>query len=242
LPNGQEQSGIYALAFRLLDAVSMFGVLFAGLLLPIFARMLKKKEELGSMVQFSFLLLFVPAIIISFSSIFYDHQIMSLLYSKNIELTKESIELSASILRLLMVSFLGIATTYIFGTLLTANGSIRQLNFMAVVGMFLNIGLNLILIPHLQALGSAWASLATQVFTALAQTLLAVSILKLKINYRLIGKLILFIGFVLIIGYSSRMLGSWVLGYSLMIGVSALFAFSVRLINLRALAEIIQNK
>jgi O-antigen/teichoic acid export membrane protein len=38
---GKEQAGIYAQAFRLLDAVSMFGVLVAGLLLPIFAKMLK---------------------------------------------------------------------------------------------------------------------------------------------------------------------------------------------------------
>jgi len=83
-------------------------------------------------------------------------------------------EISASILRLLMVSFLGIATTYIFGTLLTANGSISQLNQMAAAGMILNIGLNLLLIPQMQALGSAWASLITQPLTALAQTLLAV--------------------------------------------------------------------
>ena len=134
------------------------GCCLPGLLLPIFARMIKQKEDIGPMVQFSFLLLFVPAIIISLSSGFYDHEIMVLLnYSHT--------ELSASILRLLMVSFLGIATTYIFGTLLTANGSIRQLNWMAVTGMGLNIVLNLILIPRIESLGSAWASLATQIFT-----------------------------------------------------------------------------
>jgi len=193
LTNGKEQAGIYAHAFRLLDAASMFGVLFAGLLLPIFARMIKQKEEIGSMVQFSFLLLFVPALVLSISSGFYDLEIMTLLkYSHP--------ELSASIFRLLMVSFLGIATTYIFGTLLTANGSIRQLNWMALVGMGINVGLNLILIPEMQAYGSAWASLATQLFTALAQTILAVIFLKLTINYRVIGKLVLFVAFVFLAG------------------------------------------
>ena len=235
LINGKEQAGIYAHAFRLLDAVSMFGVLFAGLLLPIFARMIKQKEGIGSMVQFSFLLLFVPAIVISISSGFYDIEIMDLLYDSNIEL-------SAAILQILMVSFLGIATTYIFGSLLTANGSIRQLNWMAGIGMVINIGLNLILIPHFEALGSAWASLVTQTFTALAQVILAVSILKLRINYRLIGKLFLFVGFVFFAGYLSRQIGNWVLGYSVMIMASALFAFLTRLIHLKALAEIIQNK
>lgn len=235
LDNGKEQAGIYAHAFRLLDAVSMFGVLFAGLLLPIFARMIKQKEEIGSMVQFSFLLLFVPAIIISFSSGFYDHEIMLLLnYSHS--------ELSASIFRLLMISFLGIATTYIFGTLLTANGSIRQLNQMAVIGMCLNIGLNIVLIPQIQALGSAWASLATQIFTALAQTILAVVILKLRINYRLIFKLALFAGFVFLAGLFSRKINTWYLGYGVMVISSAVFAFAIRLINLKALSEIIRDE
>ena len=235
LPDGKEQAGIYAHAFRLFDAASMFGVLFAGLLLPIFARMIQQKEEIGSMVQFSFLLLFVPAIVLSMSSGFYDLEIMSLMrYSHP--------ELSASIFRLLMVSFLGIATTYIFGTLLTANGSIRQLNWMALAGMGINVGLNLILIPHMQAYGSAWASLATQLFTALAQTILAVIFLKLNINYRVIGKLVLFVAFVFLAGTLSKQISNWVLGYFVMISVSALFAFLIRLINLKALTQIIQNK
>ncbi|MFY9150666.1 MAG: oligosaccharide flippase family protein [Prolixibacteraceae bacterium] len=234
LSNGKEQAGIYAHAFRLLDAVSNFGVLFAGLLLPIFARMLKQKDDIGSMVQFSFLLLFVPAIIISFSSGFYDHQIMILLNYSNSEL-------SASIFRILMISFLGVATTYIFGTLLTANGSIRQLNWMALAGMAINVGLNLILIPQMQALGSAWASLSTQLFTAAAQTILAVIILKLKINYRILGKLILFVVFVFLAGYLSKQIDNWIFGYTLMIGSSVLFAFFTRLINLKALVSIIRN-
>jgi len=235
LPDGKEQAGIYAHAFRLLDAFSMFGVLFAGLLLPIFARMIKQKEEIGSMVQFSFMLLFVPALVISLSSGFYDLEIMKLLkYSHP--------ELSASIFRLLMISFLGIATTYIFGTLLTANGSIRQLNYMALVGMGINIGLNFLLIPQMQALGSAWASLATQLFTALAQTILAVTFLKLTINYRVIGKLVLFLAFAFLAGMVSKQVNNWYIGYFAMITGCMLFAFLIRLIHLKALSEIIQNK
>jgi len=113
---------------------------------------------------------------------------------------------------------------------------------MALAGMVINVGLNIILIPQMQALGSAWASLVTQLFTALAQTLLAVYFLKLNINYWLIGKLILFVGFVFLAGYLSEQIDNWVIGYFFMISVSALFAFLSRLINLKALLEIIQNK
>ena len=50
LDDGDTQAGIYAQGFRILDAVNMFALLFAGLLLPIFARLLKKKEDVGEMM------------------------------------------------------------------------------------------------------------------------------------------------------------------------------------------------
>ena len=108
--------------------------------------------------------------------------------------------------------------------------------------MIINIGLNFILIPHFQALGSAWTSLVTQLFTALAQTILAVVILKLTINYRIIGKLILFIVFVFLTGYLSKIINTWYIGYGIMIISSILYAFITRLINLKAMIQIIRNE
>jgi len=235
LPNGKEQAGIYYQAFRLLDAVAMFGFLFAGLLLPIFARMIKKKLEIGSMIQISFLLLFVPSIIISISSGFYNHEIMKLLYHN-------STEISAIIFRLLMISFLGIAITYIFGTLLTANGSIRQLNWIAMTGMILNVGLNFLLIPKMHAIGSAWASLITQIFTGLSQLILATIIFKLAINYLVMARLFAFTAFVFLAGMLSKEVGTWYMGYILMILSSIIFAFLIKLINLKALIDIVRNE
>lgn len=231
-PFGKEQAGIYANAFRLLEAVTMFGFLFAGLLLPIFSRMIKQNENIAQMLKLSFLLIIVPAIVIGISSNFYDQQIMSLLY-------RENIEQSSPIFSLLMISFISISTTYIFGTLLTANGSLRQLNQMAAAGMVLNIVLNLILIPKIYALGSAWSSLFTQSFTALCQVLIAVRIFKLKMNYRLLLKLAVFIAFTVAVGMVFQHFDSWVTGYLLMIAVSFAFAFAIRLINLKALLGVI---
>jgi O-antigen/teichoic acid export membrane protein len=235
LPNGKEQAGIYAHAFRLLDAFSMMGLLFSGLLLPIFARMIKQKDDIASMVRFSYLLIIVPAIIIAFASCCYNLQIMQLLnYSHP--------ELSASIFSILMLGFTGIATTYIFGTLLTANGSIKQLNQMALSGMALNITMNLILIPRIQALGSAYASLTTQLFTAIAQAVIAKQIFRLNFNFRLIGKIILFAVFTVVAGLLSKQISSWQWGFIAMISASVLFAFAIRLFNLKALVLIIRNE
>lgn len=232
-PIGKEQAGIYAKAFRLLDAVSMFGVLFAGLLLPIFAKMIKQKENVGSMVKLSYTLLIVPAIIIAVSSIYYNKEIMGVLYTSNIEH-------SSGILGILMTGFIGIATTYIFGTLLTANGSMKQLNIMAFCGMVLNIVLNLVLIPRFMAFGSAFASLSTQLFAGFTQLILALYIFKIKPQFSYIFQIVLFTGVVVLLGFLSKQIGQWFYGYLAMIAGSVIFAIIIRLFNLKDLYKIIR--
>lgn len=234
-PMGKQEAGIYAQAFRLLDAVAMFGALVGGLLLPMFSRMIKNREAVSPIVNLAVMLLFVPSIIIAVSSLLYDREIMELLYHSHIED-------SADILGLLMTGFIGIATTYIFGTLLTANGSIRKLNIMAAGGMFLNISLNLILIPHMFALGSAIASMVTQLATALAQVIIASRIFSLRPSKPFIVKTLSFIGVVIAAGVLSTYIGNKALGYIGLILFSILSAFIIRLINLHDLYKIVALK
>ncbi len=232
---GHEQAGIYAQAFRLLEAVSMFGVLFSGLLLPIFSKMIKQGEPIGQMVKLSYTLLIVPAIIIAVSSLYYDQEIMSVLYKSNTAY-------SSDILGLLMIGFTGIATTYIFGTLLTANGSLKQLNLMAFSGMVLNITLNLILIPRFEAYGSAYASLTTQLFTGAAQLILALYIFKLRPSLFYMLQLILFTGLTVILASLTHNMENWLYGYLLTIGGSVMVAFLLRLISIKDMYKIIMYK
>jgi O-antigen/teichoic acid export membrane protein len=232
---GHEQAGIYAQAFRLLDAVSMFGVLIAGLLLPIFSKMIKQSEPVGEMVKLSFTLLIVPAIIIAVSSVYYDGEIMSLLYKSNTAY-------SSDILGILMIGFIGIATTYIFGTLLTANGSLKQLNIMAFSGMVLNVVLNLILIPRLQAYGSAYASLSTQIFTGITQLIIAIVIFRLKPELKYILQILIFTTFAIVMAILTKNMGNWIYGYLTMITGSVLFAFIIRLFSIRDILKIILYK
>ncbi|MBT3382511.1 MAG: oligosaccharide flippase family protein [Prolixibacteraceae bacterium] len=234
-PIGKEQAGIYAQSFRLLDAVSMFGVLFAGLLLPIFSKMIKQKEEVGQMVKLSYTLLIVPAIIIAISSVYYNQEIMAALYKSNTEH-------SSGILGILMIGFVGIATTYIFGTLLTANGSLKYLNIMAFSGMVLNVVLNLILIPRYHAFGSAYASLTTQIFTAAIQVVLVIVIFKMKPEIKFIIQLLMFVGIVVVFGTVSKSFDNWFYGYLAMISISILFAFFLKLFSLKDLYQIIRYK
>ncbi len=183
---GNEQVGIYASAYRLLDATNMIAYLFSVLLLPLFAHMISKREPVTDLVKLSFDLLFTVSVIIASICFTYSEFIMGMLYKTHI---KESSE----IFRLIMIGFIPISATYIFGTLLTANGNLKELNIVAGSGMILNITLNLILIPRLFAQGSAFSSLITQSLTAAIQVIIACKVFSFKFSNRFVSFHIFFV-------------------------------------------------
>lgn len=160
------QAGIYASAFRLLDALVMIAYLFSVILLPLFSKMLKAKENILPIVKTAFSFLFVFAISATVILLCYKEPILSLLY-------REHIMESVGVFSLLIPGIIPIAFTYVFGTLLTANGNMKLLNITAIVGICVNILVNVILIPHLQARGAAIASLSTQSVVSLLQFIIA---------------------------------------------------------------------
>lgn len=235
LPNGAEQSGIYASAYRLLDATNMIAYLFAVLLLPLFSKMLKHKESVEELVKLSFTFLFIGAIIVAIGCFFYSNELMTLMY-------EEHISASAQVFGYLMFCFVPISTTYVFGTLLTANGNLKQLNIMAACGMLLNITLNFILIPHFYAIGSAIASLITQFLTSLAQVIIVQKIFRFKINYKFLLILLVFIIGVVLINFGTKYLHyNWMINFAIMTACCLLFANFIRLLNIRAILNIVKH-
>jgi O-antigen/teichoic acid export membrane protein len=141
-----------------------------------------------------------------------------------------------------MTGFIGIATTYVFGTLLTANGSMKQLNTMAFFGMVINVTLNIALIPSYQAFGSAYASLFTQIVTATAQVILATVVFKLRPNYCFLLRLFAFVSITIILAEISLQIENWFYGYLFLVVVSVFFAFILKLFNILDLYKFIRNK
>lgn len=243
--SGEVQSGIYASAYRLLDATNMIAYLFSVLLLPLFAKMLKFKESVESLVKLSFSLLFAGAIIVSFTSYFYSEEIMRLLYPYNPSESMENYTIriaeSSTVFGLLMGCFIPISTTYVFGTLLTANGNLKELNIMAASGMTINILLNLFLIPYFYSTGSALASFSTQVLTSVVQVIIVQKIFKFKVNYQFLTTILIFIVCVLIIGYLSKGLDySWIVNMGIMIVGSSIISILLRIISFKDMFNIIK--
>ncbi len=234
-PIGAIQAGIYAKAFRILDAANMIAYLFSVQLLPVFSRLLEKKENIESITKLSFSLLITPALIASIGCFFYNQELVSLINKGTTD--------AADVFGILMFCFTAISTTYIFGTLLTANGNLKHLNWMAVSGIAINIILNLILIPKFHAYGSAWASVVTQFFTAAIQVWMAKKIFQLKVNIGLIRSLIFFIiGIITISFFSKKISDNWIINFGIMIILSMFWAFIIKLLPLGSALKLLKLK
>jgi O-antigen/teichoic acid export membrane protein len=232
---GTTQVDIYAKAFRLLDAVNMIGYLFSVILVPIFARLIKDKSPVEGMVKLSFTIIFTMAVIIATCSSFFSNQIMGLLYIGQIHEAQK-------VFVFLIIGFIPISVTYIFGTLLTANGSLRALNIMALTGMIINIGLNFFLIPQFMAVGSAYASVITQFVTALIQVLIAQRIFRFNVNWKFIFTLIFFmIGVVFINFFATQITFDWRIALLAAGFASLIWAFILKLINIGGFVRLMKN-
>ncbi len=233
---GKEQSGIYAHAYRLLDASNNFAYLFSVLLLPIFARLIKENKQVAHLVKLSFSLLFVVSVTFAVSSWSFRVQIMQLMYW-------HLIEESAAVFGVLIFCFIAISTNYVFGTLLTANGNLKQLNVVAAGGMVLNIGLNFWLIPQLGALGSAWASLVTQSVMAILQIMLASLFFRFRFNLIYVLRLFLFsTGVVVIAVIMSTISLHWVKLFLMTIAFSLTLATMLGLLDVRGFIRLFTGR
>ncbi len=237
LENGEEEAGIYGAAYRLLDASNMIGFLFAGLLLPMFSKMIKEKSNVLPLVKTSALMIWSGAITLSVATYFFQEEIVHLLYV-------EATPYWGEVLGILMLSFIAVSGTYIFGTLLTAKGSLQKMNVILVIAVFLNIVFNYILIPKYGALGAAWATLGTQFFSMLSQLYLAKKAFDWTYNFKDSGRIILFsIGVISISYYLSTFINiNWYFGFILSLIGGFSLALVLGLLNVKFTLDFLKNK
>ena len=234
LENGKEEAGIYAQSFRIFDAASQFSLLFAGLLLPMFSRMIKLGEDVNELLRTALPLLMVAGLSLAISCNFYSTNIIELLYI-------QPASHSSTIFGILMIGFLFVSSSYIYGSLLTANNNLRQLNIVAGCTVVLNVSLNLILIPRYQSVGAAIASLSSQAFFAIAQLVLTRRILKISMNSDFMFKLAAFLVLNTLLGYLTLLLPGWLPGFLILLTSCLATALLLGLIRPRELLSIVST-
>ena len=181
---GNAEAGVYAGAFRLLDALTMVCYLVSVPLLPVFSRLCREVDKsrasgsnasaLSDIIHLVFwpMMLFVVGAAVGCA-----------LFAKPLMVWRyhEHYAAYVPVFRVVIFGLIPIGITYIFGTLLTAGGRLLQLNLFASVSLAINVWVNMLLIPQLGAVGSAWASLTAQSFMALSQLLLAIRLYRLPL-------------------------------------------------------------
>ncbi len=237
LPNGGAyEAGAYAASYRLLEAANIVGLLFANLLLPMFARLTAQHKPVAELVEFSFKLLFTASLLLSGIVFVFSVPIMQLLYP-------DATPYWGEILAALFTAFAAVSTVYVYGSLLTANGSLRALNFIALAGAIVNIGLNFVLIPQYQAFGATIATVATQWLVAGAHVLVARRVFELPINGGLVLRLVVFVmGLGALLHFGNSIFADWKINLLLLSICGLVWAFVLRLFDLPGMLQLLKSR
>ena len=234
LEDGSKQAGYYAQAYRFFEAGNMVAYLFAVLLLPIFSKMIKLNQSLVGIVDISFKIVFSGAIILSVMCFQFGEEILTWRYE---DISSQS----PTLFSVLMFCFVCVSTTYIFGTLLTAYGDLKTLNILALTAVVVNICLNLLFIPKWQALGSATASLITQIIVSVSQIIISKNKFKFKTSFTSIAQFTGFVFGVFLIAYCTNLYFlNWTLALVFFVLLSFTFALSIRMIPIRRMIQVIK--
>ena len=163
--SGSFEAGIYAMAFRLGDMLSMIAYLFAVLLLPMFSRLLANHENTAELFSIAFRLLITGCAWVCALCLFQSQQILAMLYTNHVAE-------AARVLPFTMAAAALFSLQYTTGTLLTAGGKMKHLIALSFVALCINIAMNMAYIPGNGSVGAAQAALLTQGFVFLVQAIM----------------------------------------------------------------------
>lgn len=241
--NGAQEAAYYAQAYRLIDALYMFAMVFAGLLYPMFSKLIKEKPEvIATLVSQAAKLLLGSSLAFIIFSLMRGSLLIDQIYNST------SVD-SGGILFLLSIAFFGMASNLIYGSLLTANSSLKVLNSISFIGLLVNISLNLILLPKVlngAAVIAAGVAAFTQILVAMAQAFYCKRLFALPFIDRHFYRyplliFILFFWFIIVdwtpLGF---VFGNWILVFDILATLITLLA--LRFIDIKELISLVQKR
>jgi O-antigen/teichoic acid export membrane protein len=205
-PNGAMEAGIYASAYRLLDASNMVGYLASSFLVAFVARNLKDKEGLEDAIfNTRHLLMFCSLGAASFVIVFAPWLEKLLYHSTQ--------QYNSLVIQLCIASFPGYCLVHVYGSVLTGSGKLRQFISILIVCVLLNVVLNIALIPMMGALSCCIAALASQYLCGVWTMVSASSGLHISYNTKSILIYLLFAALLGLFFYLGRnaMINVWII-------------------------------
>ncbi len=174
---GAAEAGVYAAAYRLLDAGNMLGYLSASFLVPFAAKHLQDKKAIGAVVVRIRHALLNVSLTASIFCFFFAGWVVDLLYHTSDPYYQQ-------VLWLCLLALPAYMMIHVYGSLLTAAGAFRDFITIVVVSVALNLVINLIFIRSAGALACVYAALASQYLLAALCYIRAVQKLRLSFAAR----------------------------------------------------------
>ena len=186
LPDEAYQAGLYAAAFRFMDIVNMTGVLFGGLLLPMYSYKLSQRESVEDLFNLSLSLLVVVATLSFIVFVIYSKDIYQFLY-------RADYHESHSLLQLLMIGAFPMLISHSVGSLLLAGTKLKRLNILFLAALAINALGNYFAIPAYGAEGAALVSVITQWVVASGMFYLSVKESLIKMDKSLFFRIAIYL-------------------------------------------------
>ncbi|MEO5905211.1 MAG: oligosaccharide flippase family protein [Saprospiraceae bacterium] len=236
LPDGTSQVGVYASAFRLLDAANMIAYLFSPLLIPMYAKLISDRKETLQLIRLSSGMMISITAFIGIAGFWWGAPIMQFLYP---DATAPWI----LTFRLLILSHIPIGLMYIFSSYLTAVFELRKQNMLFMISVLISIGLNLLLIPKYGTVGAAITALITQCFTTAGLIIIGQSHLQEKIDISRLMRIIIFFAVLTLSGLLLELLNlPWMIEIVLFLIVSIASAFLLQLLQWKEFIQLLKRR
>jgi O-antigen/teichoic acid export membrane protein len=207
----------------------------AGVLLPLFGRMLSQQNNVAPIVRLSVnILLPVSCTALAVAAVF-GQPIMEMLYT-----TADAD--AGLIFGVLMIAFPAYSLSYVYATLLTAAGKLRILNIISAIGVIISLSLNLNILPHYGAFGAAITAAITQGVVAVLNIIAAHRSTDLTAQPRWIGA---HLGYAVLLGGAAFLChtlpGDWRLRTALLGAAGLLLMLPFGFVNLRSVKALLKQ-
>lgn len=154
---GKHETGLYAGAYRWVDATMMYLWTVLPIFFARFALYVKDFKEQQKLLEMGQVLAALPMIFMAVFVFFYGDKLLFLFGNS----TPAELETMSICLKILFISVLTNGFFAVYSTLLTSTGHERIVSYMIAAGIAVNIILNAIFIPEYGAVAAAWNTLAS---------------------------------------------------------------------------------
>ncbi len=187
--HSQTEAGLYAGAYRWVDAVMMYAWTVLPIFFAKFAAIHNKPGEQRELLSFGQVIVGVPLIFVCFVVFFYGHNLFWFLTNS----TAAELHVMNRNLQILFGAVLINSVAAIYSTLLTATGREKQVSWIVGLGIVINVVLNLIFIPEYGSVAASFTTVAATVFMSVGYVVLLARNQAYNVPFAIAAKLLLFI-------------------------------------------------